>query len=370
LNRGEGYVNLCIAFSFKTQKEMSTTPSCFDHIIGLIPAENCLEGYQDEYSESLSGLFLSELQGIKINDTCGLDVFELMLKARRNAILTVKTDITVLSSSNVQPARVPFSGDIGGVTFNRIKNTDGFYGMRLFTSIEGARIKYTGIKFMPYSSGNFVLNVYSDFELLATVPITGCTAKRPKVVTFSTPIVVTQGSTYFIVQGDLTYAGKMQCCGHTSWCFNIDKPCYNSSKPVWQKWVMAAGIHGADVNDRADWRTCVENYGMAVMASFTCNMDELLCSDFSDFENNENDRALAFAILYKTGEYFLNAIIDTGEVNRFTLLGSDALDFNREEYLKRYQQMILWYSDNLDLSRNDCFICKGRSRTINRMGVK
>jgi hypothetical protein len=344
--------------------------SCFDHIIGLVPEAGCFEGYEEEYSESLSGLFLSELQGIKLNDTCGMDVYELMLKARRNALLTLKTDISQEASRFVQPNRVPFSGDIGGVTFNRVKNTLGYYGMRVFTSIAGARIKYTGIKFMPYASGDFTLNVYSDFALLTTISITGCVAKVPKLVTFATPIVVTQGSTYFIIQGDVTYAGKMLCCGSTSWCFDINKPCYNTSKQLWQRWCMAAGISGADVNEREDWTKCSDNYGMAIMASFSCNMDELLCSDFSDFVNNENDRAFAFAWLYKTGEYFLNAIIDTGEVNRFTLLGSDALDFNRQEYNNRYKQMVLWYSNNMDLSRNDCFSCKGRSRTTNRLNVR
>ena len=339
-------------------------------IIGLAREEGCFEGWDDEYAESESGLYLSELQGIKLVDACGLEVYELMKRARANALLTLKNDITQEASRFIQPNRVPFSGDIGAVKFNYLNNTDGYYGVRIYTSVAGARIKYVGITFMPPATGNFELKVYSDFELLGTYPITGCTVKRPKQVLFSTPLMVTQGNTYFIVEGATAYTGKLTCCGSTSWCFDIDKPCYNTSKREWSNWCMVAGIHGANVDDRVDWKTFSKNYGLSVHASFTCNMDDLLYSEYSDFENNENDRALAFAYLYKTGEYFLNAVIDSGEVNRFTLLGHDAIDFNRAEYLKKYQQMVTWYTQNMKLIRNDCYSCKKTSRISNRFGVR
>jgi len=340
---------------------------CFETIIGLVPdGDTCIDGYEEDYSTSKSGMHLSTLKGISMSNACGMDVWAMMIQARQGAVRTVKTDLFQEAGRYFQPVRNAFTGDIGALQFARTQTTGGFYGMRVFTNVEGARIRFVGVTLMPFASGDFDVLIYDDHGLLRTEQVTGAIARRPRRLIFDVPLVVEQGSVYFIVQGGEAYTGKMFCCGAKGWCFNIDNPCYNTTRRNWSSWAMAAGIQGSDIGDRDSWATYSRNYGLVLHASFSCNMDNVLCSDYSDFVHNENDRALAWAILYKTGEMFLNAAIDSGEVNRYTLLAGEALDFRREEYLKGYEQMIKWLAANMDTSRNDCFVCRPVSKITNR----
>ena len=97
---------------------------------------------------------------------------------------------------------------------------------------------------------------------------------------------------------------------------------------------------------------------MILHGNFTCSIFDALCNEDSDFNNDELDRAMAWAILYKTGEFLTNYIMDTGEVSRYTLLGTEALNENRVYYNKRYAILVDWLAQNMDDDRNDCLKCK------------
>ena len=75
-------------------------------------------------------------------------------------------------------------------------------------------------------------------------------------------------------------------------------------------------------------------------------------------DEHKLDAAMAWAILYKTGEFLTNYIMDTGEVSRYTLLGTEALNENRVYYNKRYAILVDWLAQNMDDDRNDCLKCK------------
>ena len=130
---------------------------------------------------------------------------------------------------------------------------------------------------------------------------------------------------------------------------------------------------GTGEGDLADMttRTVSRNgIGLILHGSFTCNVMGVLCSDLSDFEGNDIDKAIAHAVLYKTAEFATNYILDTDEVSRYTLIGQEALVDNREYYNERYAIMINYIAENIEDDRNECLSCKhpmDMSRTMHRI---
>jgi hypothetical protein len=122
---------------------------------------------------------------------------------------------------------------------------------------------------------------------------------------------------------------------------------------------MAGGIHGDDPADRDDWAVSQFAQGLRLHGDFRCDAMSMLCSEASDFENNEVDSAIAWAILFKTCEFLTYEIKNSGEVSRYTLIGNDdTLGANMAYYSERYTAMINYIAANLEPSRNDCLKCR------------
>ena len=121
---------------------------------------------------------------------------------------------------------------------------------------------------------------------------------------------------------------------------------------------MAAGVHGSDLTIRDDWNTAREARGLILHGDFGCDTIGILCSDHSDWSGNEIDTAIAWAILFKAGSFLSGYIMDSEEINRYTLLGVDALAANMAYYEERYKVMIQFIADNIEEDRNECLKCR------------
>ena len=94
---------------------------------------------------------------------------------------------------------------------------------------------------------------------------------------------------------------------------------------------------------------------MILHGNFLCDTSEMFCSDASDFIGNPVDNAIAQAIMYKTAEMLTVYIMDSPEVNRFTLLKTEALAENRAFYAENYAIMIDFIAENIE---HECYRCR------------
>jgi hypothetical protein len=122
---------------------------------------------------------------------------------------------------------------------------------------------------------------------------------------------------------------------------------------------MAGGIHGSNTSDMDDWPVSREGRGLILHGEFGCDTLGILCSEHTDFENNMIDQAIAHAINFKSGSFLSGYIMDSEEVNRYTLLGLEGLAANMVYYEERYKVMIDFIAANIELDRNECLKCKG-----------
>ena len=126
----------------------------------------------------------------------------------------------------------------------------------------------------------------------------------------------------------------------------------------WTEWAMVAGVCGTTLSERDDWGTQVQARGLVLHGDFNCDIIGSLCDEYSDFTgNNEIGMAIAHAIWYKAGEYLSIYVMDSEEVSRRTLLGTEQWNANREFYSERYKAMIDFISEHWEPDQ-ECLKCR------------
>lgn len=351
--------------------------TCFQTIIGFARTSDlCVDDWDASYADSDSGLFIDELQGmsLRILDAVGGkdSIWAMMARARQNGINTFKTDIFGELLKYNEYRREKFIGEIGHRRFTKAITKYTYHGMRVFSDIRGGVFTLRGVTLNLNTTEAINLLIYDDFELLHTVVINSLAGKPS--YTAVTPIDLDLNGNYYFIYSPVgtPYDNKMTCgCGGYRWCFDTEHPCFKSSRDNWTLWAMAGGIHGTDISVRDDWSVSHYAEGLRIHGEFKCDAMNMLCSDSSDFENNEIDQAIAWAILYKSAEFLTYEIKNSGEVSRYTLIGNDTvLGTNMQYYSDRYAAMINFIAANLEPGRSDCLKCRpamGISKTSHRL---
>ena len=351
--------------------------TCFENIFGLSRSEDlCVDGWDAAYAVSLSGSYLDEVEGMSLRglDAVGgkNDLWTMMDNARQNGINTFKTDIFPELLKYNQYRREKFQGEIGHRRFTLPITKDIYHGMRVYSDIRGGVFTLRGVTLNLNTTENVNLLIYDDFQLLHTVAISS-DAGKPKLTTI-TPIELTLNGNYYFIYAPVgtPMNNKMTCgCGGYRWCFNTEKPCYNSSKENWTLWSMAGGIHGDVLSDRDEWGVTEYAQGLRLHGDFKCDAMQMLCTDASDFENNEIDSAIAWAILWKSAQFLTYEIRNSQEVSRNLLLANDdILNANMEYYSAKYTVLINFIAENIEPSRNECLKCRssmGVSKSSQRL---
>lgn len=340
--------------------------SCLAEVIGFSRSQDlCVDGWDPSYSTSLSGIYVDEMEGmsLRILDAVGGkdDIWQMMDRARSAAINTFKTDVWAEILKNFEYRRDRFSGAIGNRHFNLVISKDTYHGIRLFSDIRGGIFTLRGVTLNLDATETVDLLIYNDYELLYTVAGLTSSAGKSSYNDISAIELDLEGNYYFIYAPVGTpYNNKMTCnCGGYRWCFNTENPCYKGSKENWTAWCMAGGIRGDDLSERDEWAVSQYAQGLRLHGDFRCDPEDLFCADASNFEDNEVDRAVAWAIAFKTSEFLTYEIRNSGEVSRYTLIGNDAvLSANMSYYSERYSALLTFIGENISPDSNDCLKCR------------
>lgn len=360
---------------------MSAILDCWSHIIGFTrEADLCLnnDNISPDYDYSNSGLYIDELKGINlrfVEETGGsLDLWTKLERARENAIRAFQMDAMAEIMRVNKPRYELFKGNIGSqkYTKNQTLNTT-YAGVRFYCNdIRGGVFKLTGINTVFGTTGVVDIDVYNNLspDKITTITV-NTTANRVESNTLATPLELDLWTDdydnleyYFVysLAGNTPKDNQPTCgCGGVMWCFNRKNPCFASSKATkdrWRQFAMVGGITGDDLTILDEWPTTQNMNGLVLVGQYKCDPMIYLCNDLSDYEQNPFDQAVAYAILYKTGEFLMDEFLDTQEVSRYTALGLEAINNNREYYNSRYTAMINYVKDNLDVEQFGCLTCK------------
>lgn len=356
-------------------------PECYESIVGLTRTDcECYEGMPDSAADSLSGLYLDELVGmgfIQSMTNCdnGNDLFLNMQKARDNAITSFQADTNALLLQNFKMRRNPFYGGIGRVVSNNVTLVNGNYlGVRFFCdNVKSGVLYIKSIGTYFKDSGVVSLSVYNNLgELVGTYDLTTIAESHTQnAVDIELPLhspYADHMEYFFVYQYSDTLRPKVndiKCnCGNFKPRFDCGNPYYNRSHDTvygWADWLMVGGINSSALPEFTDC-SCksVENYlyGLTFQVELRCKIGEVLCLDSLDFEGNPLAAAMAIAIQNKAGEMLGNWVLQSGNLNRFTLINTDQFITDVANYKATYEQMIKYIVESADITQNDCLACK------------
>jgi hypothetical protein len=101
---------------------------------------------------------------------------------------------------------------------------------------------------------------------------------------------------------------------------------------------------------------------------FRCKVGEVLCKDELDFIGDPISGAIAHAILYRSAFHLADMIVTTSEINRQSLMNREQLVEYQKEWIEKYNEMITYIVENVDVSKSDCIECRDKI-FIHRAGI-
>jgi hypothetical protein len=99
-------------------------------------------------------------------------------------------------------------------------------------------------------------------------------------------------------------------------------------------------------------------YGLTFDVELKCRIGEVLCYESLDFESNNLAAAMAIAIQHKAAVTVASWIINSGNLNRLTMINTEQLISDIAKWNVIYNDMITFISKEVDITANDCLYCR------------
>lgn len=364
---------------------------CYDYIIGLYRGTcECFDPkdpYELDYNTSNSGLYLNELH--PLNNLMGLEncendhLWELMNRARERAIINFVTDTNAMLSQEYRLKYRPYTGIIGRVRHKTDRNIAKTYaGVVLRCNpIESGEFVLTGISTIFSYTGTVTVTVYDNMNNNLGSYVLNTTADTITPNTLATELSLPLFSDYvdsleyylIYTVGGQPRDNDLSCnCGQFKPQYDLVHPYYTKVKPKeygWANYVMAGGVETNSLDFMNEPKSGNSQMnGLVLHVEFRCKVGETLCKDELDFIGDPIAGAIAHAILYKAGYILSDMILTTNEINRQTMMNREQLVSFQKEWIEKYNAMITYIVQNVDVSESDCFECRDHYQ-INRAGI-
>jgi len=359
-------------------------PDCYQFIIGLSRTQCECYTPPIDADESLSGLYIDELESLaavtaSVNCENGNDVFDQYDKARAIAITTFQADTNALMLNNFKLKRNNFSGAIGRAVYkNVISQTTGqWYGVRMYCdNVKSGVLVIKNIGTMFDGSDTILLHIYNNLgeEVMPAFFLNTLANKHQKnTVDITLPLhspYIQNLEYYFIYEVTTLHAlnNDLKCnCGGFKPYYNTQKPYFRDVQHdrnyMWSTWLMAGGYHSDTLPDFGLTTNLLHistnfMYGLTFEVELKCKIDEVLCYESLDFESNMLARAMAIAIQHKAASILASWVINSGNLNRFTLINTEQMIEDIKKWDKIYSDMITYIATEVDITTNDCLACR------------
>lgn len=342
---------------------------CLENVIKLSQTTcECFEDVPPDYNEGKADIYLDELEGLSLDLANGSEnceqgnIWDMMAKARTNATKEFKKDLLDCVNSNYMPKRNGYKGLVGNVSFNQTLNyTENMSGLAgKFSNIVGGKMIINRIGLLFSTTSTFNVSIYSSDDLttpIATYPVTSA-ANSLQYVTLSTPLELPLWSnqtsiiTYFVAYDLIgTYKPKNN---------KADCGCTNKQAVAYKHWGNFYGIKGNSPSSLDSFNTTTEFNGLVLDVEFQCDTKRIICSDDMplDFENDSRAMNIAYCIRYQAGYLLAQLILDTQNINRYTMLDREALYGKRNYYKKSYFDLIGRLCETTQITNTDCLKCR------------
>ena len=350
---------------------------CLTTLVGLTDKDcPCFDPAPENWNTSSSGYYLTDpehgfalLDAIYASSDCGDgSIWDLLTKARSQAIRDFATDLRAVMSRYHEPRVKPWKGVIGQPKHTTKAGILATYAGVIIQPqpLRDASFVVTGIRLGLDASGDVTVNITSnDPDFVALTATVSVAANQFTVNTLDTPISLpmfserrpedlTYAIYYEMPEGAQHLVNKFTCCG-------LRQP--------WQQHLSVKGVTSDDTDVDEMLTGGADPLGLVLEGYFVCDELEWICN-LEQFASSGVLDVVAKAIQAKGAAKLISAIIEAGPtaVNLYTLLGVEQLYARRQQLQVNYVEAVDWVARNFPQSATDCFVCKDK-RFITRRGI-
>lgn len=335
---------------------------CLKNVIGITrePCECLEDDLPEDYSLSDSGLYMDELpeaplslKSINSITDCGRDLGKILTNSRQQAIAEFKRDLYKHLQVRMVKKIKPFSGNVGGMVYGINVNLNSTYAGLMLQSknIRGASLMLNKIHVAFNASKTFDLYLYKVIsgvpQLIQTFNLESqSSAWKDNVLVTPVELPLSEDGLpvdyYFVYEldGQLPKDNSPSCnCG--------------LKESDMQQYFVPKGIFGDDIHSLSN--TTKYANGLVLSLEASCGNEGLICDSYT---NNEFiQTAVQWSILRKAVEILIFAILNSDEVNRYTMAKREQMTHNAYRLSKKFNNDVQWISENINLKDSDCFTC-------------
>lgn len=359
---------------------------CLNGIIGL--SETTCPCFIDDdepsdYNESASGIYLDQLDGFNIElaaaaDDCARDgIWARMERSLRNAIFDYKNNLLGCIGLNYKPKINTVNVQLSDSTFQGSANiTQNYAGIKITPlQIKGGVIVIKKIGVLVNASVPVTVKIYSNVPsndtqstLIYTSTPINATADTLTWAALSTPLELPMYSYhksikyYVVFDLDGTYQPK-----------NNKKDCgCNGKVQPYLQWMDFTGVVGNDIdNPDTTFTNTTYSNGIVLDIQLKCKTSEIICSDEYplNFEDDSYALNMAYAIRFRAGAKLYEELLNTGVINRYTLLNREYVANKITEWNNEYMNWINYLCANANFDQNDCLICRTTATSLVKTSI-
>lgn len=345
-----------------------TQSECTCVITGLdndILDEGLAEGIK-WYTQSTSGLYLDELEGIiplQSADGCAEcddEMANFYYRSRNSAVKTLADDVMAGFIKRGVNGNRTYFGKVAGTLFSGFMDVSGsgYAGQKIWTvAMNGGSIKINKIYAMMNASATFDVLVYmvergaTEFSLVTTITDIVSIANTVKENILPAPVTIDlsrYGAEFYLLYvpaGFMPLQNSLSCgCGQKEYLL--------------RDYLTVSGVKGNDLNALSTFGTYTNGGGLALDAQVGCDTTKLICEAYNYDEAAKI--VMAYAARYKAGELLHEYVLKSNEINRYTMSSREFLWGKRNHFKKEYADRVAWLVENIDMDLIDCYICNDK----------
>ncbi len=356
--------------------------NCDLDIIGI--TQTTCECFEPDEEESLSGLYLSELEGFSLqllldHEVCEYGTWkEHMLKGIYNAKAELHKDVVQgLTASNFYEKVKPIYGQIGHdrkVTLISTSKQHLVYRMVL-NNLRDTKVKIKNIGLYFQNANPLSCRIYDVFgtllDTVALAPAAGKYVVDTFDYEFDCYMPGVKYAEYFLVidiSNNKPYSLKHLCCGD-KYTFNYNRPCFTERQNVtgWRSVAMVGyDIIDFNANNIDTYRTLCPTYktlcGIVLDISTRCDTWKLVCNELIDYKTDDLGISIALALRYKAASMLFQDILNRPNVE---LKQPDGMLASVQMWDAKYKDHINYMtSADTILQYTDCFKLRNRMARV------
>lgn len=348
---------------------------CLENIIGITNT-NCecmLAGLTPEQviaaKTSTSGLYLDgnleggvALEEVKLLENCG-EYYKLATKAIKSAQKAFYDDLQIAIGTKYKNIKARFMGELGRLQYAGVMNVqDTLQYLKVEPLISSAAVMKVN---------NVRLNINTAKEAVPVKLIAVLDGLNTGDIVFEA-VVNTQAARFTSVEIPVNLQvplskNNRKINYYFVWERENELPidnsvsCGCSGGDAYQAYVKLTGGTAADY-DSLGLKTDVFAHGFSVDAEIYCETGGLICNEF----RKEDRIALvsAWSVLYKAGELLIEYVLQSPEINRFTMMSREYLWGKRNHFKAEYNNRLAYLGSEIDITADDCFVCRDRKMFV------